>query len=228
MDALRGIFLLGMICVHFIYDLGNAYNLEYHTLFISLMQWGGTFFLLLSGICVTLGSHPIRRGILVFACGMLCSAATAALFFTGLAQHDILIYFGVLHCLGVCMLLWPVFSKLPVWGLCAAGIVISLVGLYLNTHVQVNTPWLVPLGILCPGFASSDYFPVLPNLGFFLLGAFSGRILYRNRTTLFPKVNAGFLPLRFVCFLGRQSLFFYLLHQPVLIAAIWLIQHFHR
>ena len=215
-----------MVCIHFLYDLGSVYDWEYPTAFTVLKQWGGILFLLLSGVCVTLGSRHIRRGITVLACGMLCSTVTAVLYLSGLAHRGVVIYFGILHCLGTCMLLWSFFSLFPAWGLCTVGVLLTVVGLHLNVHAQVPFPWLVPLGILYPGFASADYFPMLPNLGFFLLGAFGGRTLYRNRQSWFPQINTDCLSLRFVCFCGRQSLLLYLLHQPILMGVLWLIRHF--
>ena len=66
------------------------------------------------------------------------------------------------------------------------------------------------------GFYSADFFPLLPNVGWFLLGAVLGRVLYKEKKTLFPKVPAEAFPIRFLSWCGRQSLFIYLLHQPVL------------
>ena len=60
-----------MVCIHFRYDLGSVYDWEYPTAFTVLKQWGGILFLLLSGVCVTLGSRHIRRGITVLACGII-------------------------------------------------------------------------------------------------------------------------------------------------------------
>ncbi len=113
-------------------------------------------------------------------------------------------------------LLWSLFRKLPDPALLVLGIAIALVGLYLDKHTLTTLPWFVPLGFTFPGFVSSDYFPLLPHLGFFLMGAVMGRNLYRDRQTLLPKVNADHVLIRFLSFCGRQSLWIYLGHQPVL------------
>ena len=116
LDAFRGLCLIGMIGVHLVYDLTVLYRLvtwEPPDIFVFVQRWGGLLFLLLSGICVTLGSRSVRRGIIVFAAGLIVSAATYGMYRFGFADKSILIYFGVLHCLGVCMLLWGCFRKLP-------------------------------------------------------------------------------------------------------------------
>lgn len=219
LDAFRGLCILGMVAVHFVYDLVELYRLvdwTYPPLFSLIKNWGGILFLLISGICVTLGSRSVRRGAIVFACGMLCTAVTAGMYFLGMADKSILIYFGVLHCLGLCMLLWPLFRRCPVWLLALLGAVLAALGLYLNARALVPFPYLMPLGIPYPGFASSDYFPLLPNLGYFLLGAVLGRTLYREKRTLFPKCSAQAPVVRFLTGCGKHSLWIYLLHQPVL------------
>lgn len=97
------------------------------------------------------------------------------------------------------------------------------VGLYMEVHVRVRFPWLIPLGFTPRSFSTSDYFPLLPNLGYFLLGAFLGRTLYRKKESLLPNVNPNNPILHFLCFCGKQSLLIYLVHQPVLAAVIALL-----
>jgi uncharacterized membrane protein len=226
LDALRGLCILGMVIVHFFYDLRISGIIDPSALLAFAQDWGGMLFLLLSGVCVTLGRRHLRRGILVFLCGMLCSAVTAGMYYFGFAGKSMIIYFGVLHCLGVCMLLWSVFSRMPSWLLAVAGVFLAAVGLIYLQEARVDFPWLMPLGFRFPGFASSDYFPLLPNLGYFLVGAFLGRTLYRNKTSLLPRVNAHWAPIRFLCLCGRNSLWIYLLHQPVLTGILAIVELF--
>lgn len=218
LDALRGICILGMVAVHLVYDLVELFRLvpwEYPQAFLLVKDYGGILFLLISGICVTLGTHSLRRGGIVFACGMVCTGVTWGMYALGFSEISIVIWFGVLHCLGACMLLWPVFRKLPAWALTLIGVVLVAAGFWAR-GITLQTPWLTPLGFPQRDFASGDYFPLLPNLGYFLLGAALGRTAYRNRTTLLPRVNPGNPCVRFFCLCGRQSLLIYLLHQPVL------------
>lgn len=218
LDAFRGICILGMVIVHFIYDLVELYDIidwNYPAAFSFIKDWGGVLFLLLSGICATLGHRSVRRGLIVFGCGLICSTVTAGMYWLGFAGKYIIIWFGVLHCLGLCMILWAVLKKLPTWALAGLGIAIVVAGFWANS-IRVEATWLFPLGLTYRGFSSSDYFPLLPNLGFFLLGAVLGRTLYRSKESLLPKVNRQTPILRFLGFCGRQSLLIYLLHQPIL------------
>ena len=227
LDFARGAALLGMMIIHLIYDLVDLFGV----LNWQLPQWYlvfknnfGAVFLVISGISVTLGSHCVRRGLTVFGCGFLCTGATLILYLTGMADRSILIYFGVLHCLGVCMLLWPLFRQLPNWMLVPTGLAFAAAGLVLRRYSPDVPAVLIPLGFAPGWFSSSDYFPLLPNLGYFLLGAAAGRRLYREPVTSFPRVEEGNMPIRLFCAMGRHSLPIYLLHQPILAALVLLLQ----
>ena len=83
--------------------------------------------------------------------------------------------------------------------------------------------WLMPLGYTAPGFQTSDYFPLLPNLGYFLVGAVLGRTVYRKKQTLLPTINPKNPLILALSFCGRHSLWIYLLHQPILSAICMLL-----
>lgn len=226
LDAFRGICLLGMVIVHLMYDLVELYgivDLSYPDWFSFVQDWGGVLFILLSGICVTLGHHNIRRGLAVIGCGLVVTAVTVGMYLLDFSDRSIIIYFGVLHCLGACMLLWSIFRKAPGWLLAVLAVGMIAAGLYLDGHRLVDFPYLVPLGFTYPGFSSSDYFPLLPHLGFFLLGALLGRLLYARKQSLLPRVNDRNPVIRFLSFCGRQSLWIYMGHQPVLAGICMLI-----
>jgi len=225
LDALRGLCVIGMVIVHFIFDLVDLYGLldwHYPALYRFVQDWGGVLFLLISGICVTLGRRSVKRGIVVLLCGLLVSAVTYGMTLFDF-DKSIIIYFGVLHCLGICMFLWPIFKRMPTWLLAFLGGIMVLVGLSLTGSPPTDHPWLIPFGIVPEGFISSDYFPLLPHLGFFLLGAVLGKTLYAKRQSLLLDVNARTPVLRFFRFCGKHSLWIYLLHQPILAGICWLI-----
>lgn len=216
LDALRGVCILCVIVVHFLFDLSffGGLSLTLPAWYVFLQEYGGAIFVVLSGVCVTLGSKSVRRGLIVFACGMLITAVTYGMYRLGMSGADVVVKFGVLHLLGVCMLVYPAFKKLPPAMLTVLGLVIAITG-YAIRGVVVPQRWLFPLGLTYEGFTSSDYFPLFPQLGYFLIGAAIGKTAYREKRTLLPGAFQQTPVARFFCWCGRQSLFIYLLHQPI-------------
>ena len=214
LDAARGICILAMVAIHAVYDLTELYSVLHWNappIFTLLQKQGGILFFLISGICATLGASHLRRGVLILGCAALVSAAV---FLTG----SLPIRFGVLHCLGCCMLLWEFFKDASAHSLCLWGAGVAIAG-FLFRRISVSAVYLYPLGLTAPDFASADYFPILPYFGFFLAGAALGRKLYRTKKSLFSPFP-DHPSLRFLCACGRHSLWIYLLHQPVLLFLI--------
>ena len=224
LDALRGVCILCVIVVHFLFDLSffGGLNLTLPAWYVFIQEYGGAIFVVLSGVCVTLGSKSVRRGLIVFACGMLITAVTYGMYRLGMSGADVVVKFGVLHLLGVCMLVYPAFKKLPPAALTVLGLVIAITG-YAIRGVVVPQRWLFPLGLTYEGFTSSDYFPLFPQLGYFLIGAAIGKTAYREKKTLLPGSFQKTPVARFFCWCGRQSLFIYLLHQPIVYGLLELV-----
>ena len=219
LDAARGLALLGMLVIHFVYDLvelTGVFSWQEPIWYLFIKNNCGFIFLVISGISATLGSRELRRGAQVLLCGFLCTAVTAGMYYLDFADRSIIIYFGVLHCLGICMILWHWLRKFPGWVNALLGLTLTALGLVLG-QLYLDVHWsLIPLG-LCPvWFHSSDYFPLLPNLGFFLLGTELGRMLYREKKNRLPGISPQLPPVKLLTALGKHSLPIYLLHQPVL------------
>jgi uncharacterized membrane protein len=85
--------------------------------------------------------------------------------------------------------------------------------------ITLNTSALVWLGLTPAGFASVDYFPLFPWFGVVLLGLYFSKLWYVEGERKFklpyelPKSNL-------MCFLGRNTLWIYLIHQPIFIAVL--------
>jgi uncharacterized membrane protein len=219
LDAFRGICVIGMVIVHLVFDLAVMYQLVDWKLpgwFLLVQNWGGVLFLLISGISATLGRRSLYRGAVVFGCGMLVTAVTVGMYLLGMANQAIIIYFGVLQCLGVCMMVWPLFKKLPWLCIALLGTAMVALGLWLAEQPPVDVYWLMPFGLPWRNFYTSDYFPLFPNLRFFLLGAALGRTLYGKKQSLLPNVNENHPVLSFLRLCGKHSLWIYLAHQPIL------------
>ena len=221
LDALRGFCIVCVIFVHFMFDLVYflGKQVDFPPLYTFIQQYGGAIFVVLSGCCATLGSRSFRRGVLVFGCGMLITLVTFGMYRMGMAASDVVVKFGVLHLLGVCMMLYPLLKKLPTTALSVLAAAIVAIG-YAIQGMRFSVRWLFPLGFVYPGVTSSDFFPLLPQLGWFLLGIVIGRTLYHEKRTLLPGTAQDFFLFRFFQWCGRQSLWIYLLHQPVVYGLI--------
>ena len=95
LDALRGLALLGMMGIHFVYDLVDLFgvwNWQQPAWYLFFKNNYGALFFLISGISVTLGSHNIRRGIQVLLCGGLVTGVTYGMYALGLANGSIVIF----------------------------------------------------------------------------------------------------------------------------------------
>lgn len=222
-DALRGFMILCMIVVHTLFAV-SMFSESF-----SLPSWletafgqAGSLFVILSGLSATLGTRSFRRGALVFCCGLLLTAGSVIAAKLGILDESMIIRFGVLHCLGFCMMVWPLLRGFHPGVLMVIGIFAVLIGLVFSS-VTVKTGWLYALGLCARGFSSGDYFPVFPQLGWFLLGGALGKIVYPEKKTLLPDVNPDILPLRFLRFCGRHTLWIFLPHLPVIYGILMLI-----
>ena len=224
LDALRGISILGMIILHTLFDLKYFWsvNLRFPPWVMVLSQLFQILFILISGICATLSSNSLKRGIFVFGCGLLVSYGTIfGEVFLGL--KGIRIWFGILHMLGISMMLYSPLQKLPVRLLTLISLSFASLGFWFDT-ISVSVPWLFPLGLRSDTvYVGSDYFPLFPYLGWFLMGSALGKYLYKNQQSLFHRIRGTALPIRMLSFMGRHSLMIYLLHQPLILALGYLI-----
>ena len=159
LDAIRGLFLLLMIAFHLWYDLIYLYGIVELTapkLYGFVNSWGGVPFIVISGICATLGSKPAKRGLQVLGGGLIITAVTVGVYLLHFADRGIIIYFGILHCLGTCMLLWTLLRKLPTPAIAVMGVVMIAVGLYSRKRASSTAdfvlggrsvgPWLSAFG----------------------------------------------------------------------------------
>jgi uncharacterized membrane protein len=152
---------------------------------------------------------------------MVAGAALAITVATYIAMPGGFIFFGILHQIALASVLGLAFLRLPaVVTLLAAGAVI-LAPHYLRSEF-FDDPWWWWTGLSANFPRSNDYVPVFPWFGAVLAGIAAGRIAIR--TGLLEKLAA--LPIPGwtwpLAFGGRHSLAVYLIHQPLLIAGVWL------
>jgi uncharacterized membrane protein len=132
------------------------------------------------------------------------------------------IIFGVLHCIGLSIILSSPLLSFRISNL-LLGLIVVTTGIFLQA-VTFDFPWLLWLGFIPSGFYTVDYFPLFPWLGVVLIGVFIGNTAYSEyqRRFVLPDLSEKRL-IRFLSYLGRHSLLIYFLHQPIIIALIHLI-----
>lgn len=231
-DAARGVAILMMVVYHFTYDLDTfvGVDVDSTTGLWSLFADATAFlFVFLVGVSLSLsrlreervmGGWPLfrkylLRGLKILGYGMLLTAASWAL---GIG----IIAFGILHLIGVSIILAYPFLDLRLPSL-LIGVAVISAGLYIGSlGLYSEDPWLLPFGVIPLDFPMPDYRPLLPWFGVVLLGLFAGNTVYAGREARTTTPQRG-TPARPLAFLGRHSLLIYLVHQPILVALLLLL-----
>ncbi|MGH3089143.1 MAG: heparan-alpha-glucosaminide N-acetyltransferase [Rubrobacteraceae bacterium] len=226
MDAARGVAILMMAVYHTVYDLDSfgGYDIDSTSGFWArFADATATSFLFLVGISLAI-SHArasreerdtfreyLFRGLRIFGYGMLL---TIVFWIFGLGY----VVFGILHLIGVSIILsYPLlryrFANLLL------GLLVLAVGSYMmSLGVSSESVWLLPFGVVPENLLMPDYRPLLPWFGMVLLGLFAGNAVYGEGKVLTERRAPFFV--RPLLPLGRNSLFIYLVHQPVIIAVL--------
>ena len=230
---LRGFSIIYVMLYHLLYDLIFFSGISVPFFFSDGWEIAHRFFLIIlfsvSGICAGFSKNVLKRGAILFLCGELLTIFTAAFL------PDNLIVFGVLSCFGASMLIYgvisPVLKKVPniiifvVFTLLAVifynfpqNETLFLIFDSIKLNVPDNINYLYPIGITSSAFRSADYFPLVPYGFIFLAGtAFSDSVKEERFPKFFYKAH---LPV--INFLGRYSLWAYIIHQPVFLAVTYI------
>lgn len=236
-DFLRGIAIIMMVLYHLLYNLHYFahFNINvYSGFWMYFARTTATIFIFLVGVSLSISYSRVklfssgatkemrlflkflRRGLKVFSWGLIITLVTRI--FLGKA----FIIFGILHLIGISIILAYPFLKLRYWNL-LIGVLCIFLGAYLKGF-SFDFYWLSWLGFRPAQFYSVDYFPLLPWFGLVLLGIFFGNIFYADYSRKFQLVEFSSLSgVKLLCFLGKHSLLIYLLHQPLMIAVFYLL-----
>lgn len=212
-DAWRGAAVVAMLLFHFIYDLREFYtvSLNYQTgPWHWLGRWSAASFILTAGACTRRDFSSRRHGLQVLLWGGIITAMTAILI-----PHEY-IRFGILHFLGISLLTASALQRLSLGQLAGLGASALTIGLYPDWSSS-NQFWQLP-GVFPIPITTADYYPFFPWYALFISGVALGRLLFPRLTATPPP--PFFRPL---CYLGRHSLFLYLIHQPLLLAPYFLL-----
>ncbi|MBN1220612.1 MAG: DUF1624 domain-containing protein [Anaerolineae bacterium] len=222
-----------MVFYHFMWDL-NYFGL--YRAYMLVGPWQifarciATMFIFVMGVSLTLSYNRawqagtsglfrkfFLRGAKIFGWGLLIIGVTY--FFIGRG----FVIFGILHLLGLSIILAYPFLRWNKWASLTVGLVIIGLGIYVDSLV-VTYPWLIWLGVKQAGVYMVDYYPVLPWFGIALSGVFTGHWLYPRGARRFALPDfSQVAPSRGLRFLGRHSLLIYLIHQPILIGIFFVL-----
>jgi len=230
-DILRGIAIVMMIVFHTLFDLAffRIMPFDVYNGFWRYFAYAtASLFLLIVGISLAISharaiSHlhgwALVKKFVVRGAGFFCCVLLVTLGTWWYLQEGFVI-FGILHLIGVAVMVSPLFFRFRTWN-AVIGIVFIAAGWIIATIPG-------PMGLLVFGihpltFQSVDYTPLFPWMGLVLVGLAVGEFVYPGgvRRWTFPKLPA--LASGPLTFLGRHSLVIYLVHQPVILLVLYLV-----
>ena len=225
LDSARGIALVAMAIYHFGWDLsffGYVTSAAVNEGPWKFFARGiASSFLVLVGIGLILAhQNGIRWTGFWKRWSKIAGAALLITIATYYFTPESFIFFGILHQIAFASIAGLLFLRLQLIALIALGAVLILVAPYLKFDA-LNGLYMAWTGLQSSGVRSNDYVPVFPWFGAVLVGMGIGKLAL-NRA-LFDRLQnmPNNVLARCLSFLGRHSLVTYLVHQPILIAGIY-------
>jgi uncharacterized membrane protein len=240
LDALRGVALVWMAIFHFCFDLSNYRLIQ--TDFYHAPVWTTQRTIILSMFLVCAGAGQAiataqgqtwarfwRRWAQILGCALLVTAGSARMF-----PHSY-IYFGVLHGMCVMLILARLSARLGWWLWLMGAVVVALPRLVADPFF--DTRWTNWVGLVTHKPITEDYVPILPWLGVMFWGMAATQWVLAHHpkwlawaehtpaTVSGSGDNTDFSApderlRQGLATLGRWSLTFYMVHQPLLIGAL--------
>ena len=233
LDALRGAAVLWMTVFHFCFDLSQFRFIQADFYRDPLWLWQRTLILSLFLLCAGMGQAIAvhagqswrqfgRRWLQIVGCAVLVSAGSASMF------PNSWIYFGVLHGMAVMLVLCRLTAHWGRWLWLLGVLPIALDASMPALHAAVpalavfDLKALSWLGLVSHKPITEDFVPLLPWLGVMWWGMALGQWGVARGWLLWRVPSQGLqaLVLPRLAFIGRWSLSWYMLHQPLLIGLL--------
>ena len=224
-DLLRGLAIAMMVVFHFTFDLdhfgfvevnmlSDPFWLDFRLVIVSLFLGLVGFSLQLSaGKRIRLRPYFKRLGLLVGSAALISLG-------TWIMYGDKMILFGVLHFIALASVLGLLFRRLY-WSNLLLGVGILFFSNWFS-HPWFNAPAWHWIGLTTQLPSTLDYVPLFPWFGVVLIGMFLGRL--SEEYGWLRKKGEGRNPLtRLMALSGRHSLLIYMVHQPILFGAFYLV-----
>jgi len=238
LDEIRGFAIICMVFYHLFYSLQNFFDVNIPIFFD---DWFGIIrnifagaFIFISGCVCRFSRSNLKRGAQCFFLGMLIT------FVVAFVPQNVAIHFGILHLLGISMMIYaltePFFDVVPPF----LGIIIFSFLFFFLFGIVYGEPGyigfrglftiqmsgalydagvLFPLGFKDPHISYSDYFPLIPWFCVFAAGCFFG--VYARDNALHRAFYKTRVP--FLAATGRYTIWIYLLHQPIIMLILNII-----
>ncbi|MDP2355772.1 MAG: heparan-alpha-glucosaminide N-acetyltransferase [Beijerinckiaceae bacterium] len=224
-DAARGVALAAMGVYHFVWDL-SFYNLVSPSTFYDprFQMFGhiiAVSFLALVGVSLALAARgEFNAGAYTRRTALVAGAAALVSVGTYLFMPDAFIAFGILHCIAAASVIALAFLRAHWFVTFGAGVCIVLAPLVFASPSFDSLNWLVGLGVREP--RTLDWRPLLPWTGFTLIGfGLAKALILRGVPESIAQWRARGGVARALSFGGRHSLAVYILHQPLLLAIVF-------
>lgn len=225
-DTARGIALVAMTIYHFTWDLEFFGWLLPGTTLQSGWVWFArciaSSFIFLVGVSLVLAhSDGIRWRSFSKRLAMVAVAAAAISIVTLIAVPGGFIFFGILHGIALFSLLGVFFVRLHWWVPAFVGLLVLIVE---NTFAAeiFSSPFLWWVGLAPNDPPSNDYVPLFPWFAAALFGIAAAKLaLQKGWFAKLTKWNVPAFLDKPLGFIGRHSLAYYLIHQPILMGLIW-------
>lgn len=226
LDLARGIALLAMFVYHFAYDLSFFRLIRVDV--VSDPGWrifarliAGSFLAIVGFSLILATRNGLNRQAYARRFAMVAGAALLVSLGTWFAIPENFIFFGILHHIALASLLALPFLRLPALALALVSAAWFALPFILGGDV-FESEWLSWLGF-GPWPYSADFVPLFPWFACVLAGMALGKfVLARAPEAGWALWRAKSGPARLVALGGRNSLFVYLVHQPLFIGALLL------
>lgn len=241
-DEIRGFLVISMIIYHFLYSLQYIFQISLQidlfelaiTKFIQITI--ATSFIFISGISSSKSKNILKRGFRLSLISIAISLVTYLLI------PSEFIFFGILHFLAISMIIYGIFkyifgqnfvkrqkNPLIITVICVFLLIIcyniqsGYIGIKDLFEIKIpesfyrNTLTAI-IGFPDASFVSADYFPLIPFGFAFTGGAFFESYLQKVKLpeTVYDQHS------KVLNFIGNHSLAFYILHQPIILAILYI------
>ena len=221
-DVLRGFAIVLMVIFHFSYDLtifryvqidflNDPYWITFRVIIVSI-------FLSMVGMSLYISYHKkIHIGKLIRRSKILILASLVISIGTYLTFPNQWIFFGIIHFVLIASIIGVFFVRIPFIAL-IVGIVIIYLSYMDLIHLNFLMEWV--RDILKLPYQTMDLVPLFPWIGVVFIGIY---LQYKN---LFGFKFYKSKTKDILSYLGKYSLFIYLIHQPILFGGFWLYYTF--